>query len=149
MPREFERENKFSRYMQKRVRPADICFVIDATQSMNFVSYKLMTFVGSIAYFANFRFRCYSFNFGAVIYRDPIDYKPTQSEEFQESQTHTKEHQEEEKQPTNDRISFPFDKNVPIEFSTDFNRFYATIRKVKIGGGNDEIDDWVGALNVH
>lgn len=38
------------------------------------------------------------------------------------------------------------DKNVPIEFSTDFNRFYATIRKVKIGSGNNEIDDWVGSL---
>lgn len=36
MPREIERK-QISRYMQKRVRPADVCFVIDATQSMDFV----------------------------------------------------------------------------------------------------------------
>lgn len=136
-----------SRKIMKK-NPCDVCFVIDTTQSTSYISHDLMDFVLDLAFSVQIRYRIYKFTFGAVINRDPIDYKPTQSGEFQESQKPPKENQEEEeeRQHSYDRVSFPFDKNVPIDFLSDIEDLDTNLEKVEFGSGNGEQSDWVGAL---
>ena len=46
-----------------------------------------------------------------------------------------------------DNDAFPINKNVSIQF-TDMENLTSELQKVECGGGNDEPEDWVGALNL-
>ena len=64
--------NKMTATTQKTV---DIIFVLDATSSMQCVFNAMIDQISDIVFDLKMRWRRTAFRYGAVIYRDPVDYK--------------------------------------------------------------------------
>ena len=60
---------------QKRDKPADIVFVLDATNSTQSIFTGMVEYVESIIFDITAKFRRAVIYCGAVIYRDPVDYR--------------------------------------------------------------------------
>ena len=57
-----------------RNKPVDICFVLDATSSMQSVFISMVNQVNDLRFELEIHNRRASFRYGSVIYRDPVDY---------------------------------------------------------------------------
>ena len=61
----------------KRDKSADVVFVLDATSSMQMVLTAMIRYIQNVHEELEFNFQRALFYYGAVIYRDPITYKPS------------------------------------------------------------------------
>lgn len=163
--------------MQKRTnrdKPVDICFVLDATESTQSVFTGMIDQVYNLAFDLRTKNRRANFYYGAVIYRDPVDWRPPppsfemdadMKREFMEYEANEKakriqrlkdkglydeelEAEKEENAKHYDREKYPFNQNVPIPFVDDIEELVNELSKVECGGGNDDPEDWVGALQT-
>lgn len=158
--------------MTIRDKPVDICFVLDATRSTQSVFTGMIDQVNDLAFDLRTNNRRANFHYGAVIYRDPVDYKvPPPSEPipadiqaeidaFEAKQKRERieklkaadlydedlEAQKEENAKHIDRVKYPVNKNVPIEFKENIENLIDELMKVECDGGNDDPEDWAGAL---
>lgn len=153
--------------------PVDIVFVLDATKSTQPVFSSMVDQVNDLAIDLSFNFPKASLYFGAVIYRDPVDYKemkggkidPEIQRQIDEINAKAKierdkklrEHdidpveldeQIAERESHFDTKQYPFDKNVAIDLKNDIEPLIIELMKVECGSGNDEPEDWVGALDL-
>lgn len=149
----------------------DICFVLDATRSTQSVFTAMIEQVNDISYELSVQNRSTNFHYGSVIYRDPVDYRKSpenKSEsdimrfisfenirkyhriwEMKKKGLYNEEYeqQKEENAKKYDRNAFPINKNVPIPFKKSIESLIVELMKVECDGGNDDPEDWVGALN--
>lgn len=153
--------------------PIDITFVLDATTSSQPIFYSLIEQVNDLGLDLSKNYPKVNFNYGAVIYRDPVDYKEVKTEELipyyrkqieeyqkkQKKERHKKlrengidpvEYDEEirERESHYDKSKYPFDENVAIDLQKDLEPLISELMKVECGAGNDEPEDWVGALTL-
>ena len=158
----------------KRDKPADIVFVLDATTSTQCVFTAMIEHVSSIIFDITTKFRRALIYCGAVIYRDPVDYRPPpetapldpevrmQMEQI-EAQTRAErkrrlkerginiedeERAREERRKLFDNVKYPEDINVAIDLVPDTEKLISELEKVECKAGNDEPEDWVGALDI-
>lgn len=152
---------------------ADIVFVIDATSSTQPILFSVVDKVEDIGYEMEITNRKADCNFGAVIYRDPVDYKYVapieltaeekkvldevnakakifRDEKLRELECDVEEYDKQlnERRSHFDRNLFPFDKNVAIDLKAKMTDLVDILKKVEAGAGNDEPEDWVGALDL-
>lgn len=158
--------------MRNRIRDlsVDICFIIDATISMENMFISAINYVGDFAIDTKVSYRRGDFSYSAVVYRDPVDYRPfPPSSPIQpeyreqhdliekqaidqiliENEINIEDYENGIKERTEkyDRESYPFDKNVAIHFTNNIEDLINELEKVECGGGNDDAEDWVGGLN--
>lgn len=159
--------------MTKRTVKTDIVFVLDATKSTQPVFNSMVDQVNDLAIDLKINFRKADFKYGAVVYRDPVDYKearglPVDAESQkivdQIKALEKKERDEkliangldpkevdaqiEERRSHYDHEMFPFNKNIAIDFENDIENLIVDLMKVECGSGNDDPEDWVGALDL-
>ena len=152
---------------------ADIVFVLDATKSTQPIFFSMIDQVGGIAVNIKANAIAAKPRFGAVIYRDPVDYrevKPAKiSKKLQEQiikanldlkkQRDEKlikkgidpiqfDREMEERKSHFNNEEYPFNKNVAIDIKDDIGQLIIELMKVECGSGNDDPEDWVGALDL-
>lgn len=158
----------------KREKIVDLCIVLDATMSNQSIFTGMIDQFGDITFDLMANTRHNKYNYGAVIYRDPVDYKeaPQKSEldektieELKEQVAKEKKRRIEKLKATGmydeefellkeenarhfDKTAYPINKNVPIQFSNDYEKLVSELMKVECDGGNDMPEDWVGALQT-
>lgn len=153
--------------------PVDIVFVLDATKSTQPVFSSMVDQVNDLAIDLGFNYPKASINFGAIVYRDPVDYKdikggpidPQLQKQLDEINAKAKIERDKklrengidpvqydkdlaERRSHYDRKQFPFNKNVAIDFKKGIEPLIIELMKVECGSGNDEPEDWVGALEL-
>ena len=157
-----------------RDKPIDVCFVLDATQSSQRVFTSMIDHVNDLAFDLRTNNRRAAFQYGAIIYRDPVDYKepppsaplPKDMQDeinaFEAKQKEERinrlkaadlydeelEAEKEEISKHKDREKYPFNKNVAIPFTDNIEHLIQELMKVECDGGNDDPEDWVGALQL-
>ena len=156
-----------ARIRKTRNEPADVCFVLDATISTRSIFAGMIDEVNEYAFDLKKDNRRAYFHYGAVIYRDPVDYRPLPADKEAElAELEAKLNQErkerlkasdlydeeleaerEEMAKHFDHEKYPINKNVPIPFKEDIEQLIEEIMKVESDGGNDKPEDWVGALS--
>lgn len=154
-------------------KQADICFVLDATESTQIIFAGMIEHVNDIACELKRNYSWADFKFAAVIYRDPIDYRepifsPLSDELKAELDASKKKHEDErikyiilkdlydedieaqkkEYAKQIDLFKYPINKNVAIPFTHNIECLEQELMKVKCEGGNDDPEDWVGALTL-
>lgn len=149
-------------------RQVDICFILDATSSNQSIFNLVYLFFEDVIFDVRISFRIPYFEYSAVVYRDPIDYRPIPSEisdmlkeekskeklkiieKLKEADLYDKDFEDEKMNITKfyDKDAFPIDKNVFIPFTDEIENLISELSKVECGGGDDEPEDWVGALNL-
>ncbi|KAK8870787.1 hypothetical protein M9Y10_008674 [Tritrichomonas musculus] len=153
----------------------DIVFVLDATKSTQCVFYGMTLHVEDQTFDIMSKNTKAKYQYGAVIYRDPVSYKPSPTEKQplsaeeidQLNRIYAKEKEirkqkliekgiyneenerrREEQKFNVDRVKFPVDKNVAIPFCDNIETLSIELGKVECDGGNDDQEDWVGALSL-
>lgn len=153
--------------MKKRDKPGDLVFVLDATKSTQYIFTAMIEKVSEIADELNERFRRALFYYGAVIFRDPVDYKPSpkspavdpeilnqiKQSEIEDLRAIGRYNSEEEARKNEakklfDHIKYPENINVAIDLVADINKLINELKKIDCDGGHDEPEDWVGALDL-
>lgn len=154
-----------------RDKEVDICFVIDATAHTQSVLRGMIEHANDLSNELQTRNRQANIKYGAVIYRDPVDYRELPSDSIpSDVQAQIKEIEERKKQErihrlkeagvydeeyekrkeeevhNFDREKYPINKNVSIEFKSNIESLIDEIKKVESNGGNDDPEDWAGAL---
>lgn len=151
----------------KRDKPADVVFVLDATNSMQMVFTALVDYIEKIANELNDKYKRALFYFGAVIYRDPVSYKPEPPSIPVDPETqaqldavhiqnlkdkHKYDEQEEarkkERKLLFDHIKYPENINVVIDLAPNFKKLKSELQKIDCKSGNDDPEDWAGALDL-
>lgn len=152
---------------------ADLVFVLDATKSTQPVFNSMIDQVNNIAIDLQIDYRKADFKYGAVIYRDPVDYReekglpidPQYKEVLDQIKAQEKKDRDErirkagldpaevdeqiaERKSHYDLEKYPFDKNVVIDLNRDIESLIVELMKVQCGSGNDDPEDWVGALTL-
>ena len=154
--------------------PIDVCFVLDATKSTQNQFNGIIDNANDLSNNLISNLHQAAINFGGVIYRDPVDCMdppppPPPMPYYQESINliHEQIMKErihklkesglydenfeigiEERKQNYDRVKYPFNKNVTIPFKNNFEYLIDELMKVECGGGNDDPEDWVGALTL-
>lgn len=157
-----------------RDKPVDICFVLDATRSTQSVFTSMVNQVNDLAFDLRTNNRRAAFQYGAIIYRDPVDYKepppsaplPKDMQDeinaFEAKQKEERinrlkaadlydeelEAEKEENAKHIDREKYPVSENVAIPFKDNIEHLIQELMKVECDGGNDDPEDWVGALSL-
>lgn len=150
-----------------RDKPADVVFVLDATSSMQMVLTAMIKYIHNVHEELEFNFQRALFYYGAVIYRDPITYKPSppstpadpndmlefekqKIRDLKEKNLYNEEEEamKKERKKHFDHIKYPENINVAIDLVSDFKKLKNELRKVDCGSGNDDEEDWVGALDL-
>ena len=165
---------KSSRFrMTAKTIAVDLVFVLDATQSTQNVFSSMVDQVNDLAIDLEINYRKANIQYGAVIYRDPVDYHeiksvpldPETRTEHDKLQAQLKKERDlnlrkhdidpevldreiAERESHFDREKFPFNKNVAIDVKNDIDQLISELMKVECGSGNDEPEDWVGALKL-
>lgn len=155
----------------ERTIPVDICFILDATVGNQSIFMGMIDQISDLEFDLKEQNRCANIKFGAVIMRDPVDWRPPppsqlSEEEIKSLREHEMNMKEErrrrltlnglwdddlenyraENERHYDREKYPFDKNVPIPFKNNVENLIIELLKVECGGGNDEPEDWAGAI---
>ena len=153
-----------------RNKPVDICFVLDATNKNQSVCYALISKINDLVTDLNLHYKHADFQYGAVIFRDPIDFTPSpiplndeilrqlnENERINREERKRKlisenawdeefEERKEEYRRHIDRVRYPIDQNVAIEFDENIENLINELMKVECSGGNDNPEDWNGAI---
>lgn len=155
-------------------KPVDVLFVLDATSSTQCIFEAMIQHTESIIYDINFKFRRASVYSGAVIYRDPVDYRPPPpetpldpisqreideaKEEFNKQRiqrlkekgiySEEEELRKIERRKHFDNVKYPEDINVAIDLIPDIEKFVNELAKIECKAGHDEPEDWAGALDM-
>lgn len=153
--------------MARRAIPVDICFVLDATYGNQSIFMGMTDQISDLEFDIKAQNRGININFGAVIMRDPIswiqlppddqDLRGLEMNQREERRRNLEEaglwdehleNQREENERLYDRSQYPFDANVPIQFNKNIENLIFELHKVECGAGNDEPEDWAGALQL-
>lgn len=151
----------------------DILFVLDATQSTQPIFNSMVDYVSDILFDIKLKFRKANFNYGAVIYRDPVSYKDTtggaidaemqreidqiiandklkRDAKLRQYGVDPAEVDEEiaERKKHFNREHFPFNQNVTIQMDSNMENFISKLMEVECGSGNDIPEDWAGAMEL-
>ena len=159
--------------MTNRKKPADIVFVLDATSSTQSTFTGVIRYIQDYSISLTMTNRNADFRYAAIIYRDPVDYVDVPSEELspegkqfvaqieaqmeearikklKEKGLYDEELEEQRKKHLEsiDLDKYPINKNVAIPFCNNMEILATELDKVKCDGGNDNQEDWVGALQL-
>ena len=158
----------------KKDKPVDVIFVLDATNSTQCVFTAMIYHAASIVTDLSIQFRRALIYCGAVIYRDPVDYRPPPPEVpldpelMEQIKAHEAEmrrqriqrmkakrpdydgdiESKEERRKRFDNVKYPENINVAIDLVADIDKLITELEKVECKAGNDEPEDWVGALDM-
>lgn len=155
---------------RRRTIPVDICFVLDATGGNQSIFMGMIDQVSKLEFDIKEKNRAVNVKFGGVIMRDPVDWKPLPPEQLpdEDIREHEMNIREErrrrlveaglwdedlenhraENERLYDREKYPFDQNVPIPIKDNIENLEAELFKVECGGGNDQPEDWAGAIRL-
>lgn len=149
----------------KRNIPVDICFLLDTTHSMQSALYAMINKVSDLSFDLRINNRHADIKYGAVVFRDPVDWMPPPPSSPVDAETNQliKESRKRELMDIGlwdeelenlkefyskhvDKSKYPEDQNVAIEFDGNIEKIMDELMKVECGGGNDDPEDWNGAI---
>lgn len=159
---------------QKRDKPVDVIFVLDATSSSQCVFTAMINHAESIVDDLNLQFKRALIYCGAVIYRDPVDYSksPPETDKDPESRAEIERYEaefravrlrirkekgiyneaeelkKEERRKLFDNVKYPENINVAIDLVADTDKLITELEKIECKSGHDEQEDWAGALDI-
>ncbi|OHT03917.1 hypothetical protein TRFO_28764 [Tritrichomonas foetus] len=133
-----------------RTKPVDLVFVLDATLSTQSIFKAMIDQVNDIGFDLHTTFRQAVLNYGAIIYRDPVDWRPLPPMPvFVNDGTYEVPPPDEDEDNNHyDLEKYPENRNVAIDLCDNIETIITELEKVKCCSGHDDPEDWVGALTL-